>query len=279
MMNCEKRLNQIVINVIVFSAMLLLWGCTEEHRKDEYIARVNKSYLTREELASLVDTSYLTKNQKEQIIKNWIYNELLFQEAEKEGITKQDEYIKIVKNSSKQLAAAIFLNDYSNSEKMGLSDSDLIEYYDNHLNYFRASKNYVLLNRVYFSDEDKAIKFRALALDSDWGKAVNVFISDSSLKQNLSLQLFEENDIYPLNLLRIIKDINPQELSIVITENPGYYSVLQLVDKYSKGSVLPFEHIIDIVRKRFIAEKKSELIENHLKELYSNNEIEIKNEN
>ncbi len=100
-----------------------------------------------------------------------------------------------------------------------------------------------------------------------------------SLKQNLKLQFVEENDIYPISLLRIIKDINPQEISIVITENTGYYSIVQLLDRYSKDSVLPFEQIKNEVQKRFVAEKRTELIENYLKELYSKNEIEIKNEN
>ncbi len=118
MMNCEKHLNKIVIDVIVFSALLLILGCTEEQRKDEYIARVNDSYLTREEFASLVDTSKLNGNDKDQIIKDWIYTELLFQEAKKEGITKQENYNRISKNSSRQLAAALFLNEFSNSDKI-----------------------------------------------------------------------------------------------------------------------------------------------------------------
>ena len=279
MMNCEKHLNKIVIDVIAFSALLLILGCTEEQRKDEYIARVNDSYLTREEFASLVDTSKLNGNDKDQIIKDWIYTELLFQEAKKEGITKQENYNRISKNSSRQLAAALFLNEFSNSDKISFSDSDLLEYYESNKNYFRANTNYYLLNRVYFNSEDKAIKFRVAAIESDWNKAVSLFNSDSALKQNLKLQFVEENDIYPISLLRIIKDINPQEISTVITENTGYYSIVQLVDRYSKDSVLPFEQIKNEVKKRLVAEKRTELIENYLKELYSKNEIEIKNEN
>ena len=65
--------------------------------------------------------------------------------------------------------------------------------------------------------------------------------------------------IYPVQLSRIIKDFYPEEISIVITEKPGYYSIVQLLNKLVKESVPPFELIKSKVEKRFIAEKKKEI--------------------
>ena len=93
---------------------------------------------------------------------------------------------------------------------------------------------------------------------------------------NTLSDLVEEGNIYPSQLSRIIKDFYPEEISIVISEKPGYYSVVQLMDKYGKESIPPFEIIKSEVEKRFIAEKKQILVEEFLKDLYSKNEIEIK---
>ena len=276
MMNCEKHLNKTLTKIFFLAGVLAIAACSKEQKKDDFVARVNDSYLTREDFASLADTSNLNSAQKEQLIKKWIYQEVLFQEAAKEGITKDKDYLNIIKKSSYELAAAMLIEKYESSEEINYSDDDLINYYESDKNYFRLNSDSYQLNKVSFSSEDKAIKFRRFALDSDWKKALNVFVSDSSLIKNAESVFVEENNIYPAQLSRIIKDFYPDEISIVIAEKPGYYSIVQLLNKYNRQSVPPFEIIKSKVEKRFTAEKKKLLVEEYLKDLYSQNEIEIK---
>jgi hypothetical protein len=276
MMNYEKHLNKTLTKILFLFGVLALAACSEEQKKDDFVARVNESYLTREDFASLVDTSNLNSAQKEQLIKDWIHQEILFQKAEKEGITGRDEYNRILKKSSNELAAAMLIDDYASSEEIKYSDEDIINYFEANKNYFNAESNLYLLNKVVFNNEDKAIKFRMLALESDWQKAISVFANDSSLLKNSTSALIDENNIYPVQLSRIINDFYPEEISIVFTEKPGYYSVVQLLSKYNKEKIPPFEIIKSNVIKRFLAEKKKMIVEEYLKELYSQNEIEIK---
>ena len=276
MMNCEAHLNKTLTKILFLFGVLIFAACSKEQKKDDYVARVNDSYLTREDFASLADTANLNSAQKEQVIKNWIYQEVLFQAADKEGITNREDYLKIVNKSSNELAAAMLIDDYVSKEKINYSDEDLIKYYESNKNYFRLNTDAYLINKVSFNNEDNAIKFRSLALDSEWKKAVSAFVNDSSLIINTVSDLVEESNIYPVQLSRIIKDFYPEEISIVITNKPGYYSIVQLLNKLGKESVPPFELIKAKVEKRFIAEKKKALVEEYLKNLYSQNEIEIK---
>ena len=273
MMNCEAHLNKTLTKILFLFGVLVFAACSKEQKKDDFVARVNESYLTREDFASLADTANLNSAQKEQLIKNWIYQEVLFQAADKEGITTREDYLNIVNKSSNELAAAMLIDDYVSKEKINYSDEDLIDYYESNKNYFRLNTDAYLINKVTFNNEDNAIKFRSLALDSEWKKAVSAFVNDSSLIINTESDLVEESNIYPVQLSRIIKDFYPGEISIVITNKPGYYSIVQLL---GKESVPPFELIKAKVEKRFIAEKKKELVEEYLKNLYSQNEIEIK---
>jgi hypothetical protein len=275
-MNCEKHLSKTLTRIVFLFGVLAFGACSEEEKKDDFVARVNESYLTREDFASLVDTTNLNSAQREQVIKNWIYQEILFQAANKEGITEREDYLSIINKSSDELAAAMLISDYLSNEEIKYSDDDLINYYESEKKYFQLSAESYLLNKVTFNSEDKAIKFRALALDSDWKKAISVFISDSSMIKNVESNLIEENNIYPAQLSRIIKDFYPEEISIVIAEKPGYYSIVQLLSKYGKQSVPPFEILKSKVENRFRAEKKKLLVEEYLKDLYSQNEIEIK---
>ena len=276
MMNCEAHLNKTLTKIIFLFGVLVFAACSKEQKKDDFVARVNESYLTREDFASLADTANLNSALKEQLIKNWIYQEVLFQAADKEGITTREDYLNIVNKSSNELAAAMLIDDYVSKEKINYSDEDLIDYYESNKNYFRLNTDAYLINKVTFNNEDNAIKFRSLALDSEWKKAVSAFVNDSSLIINTESDLVEESNIYPVQLSRIIKDFYPGEISIVITNKPGYYSIVQLLNKLGKESVPPFEIIKTKVEKRFLAEKKKELVEEYLKNLYSQNEIEIK---
>ncbi len=275
-MNCEAHLNKTLTKILFLFGVLVFAACSKEQKKDDFVARVNDSYLTREDFASLADTANLNSAQKEQLIKNWIYQEVLFQAADKEGITTREDYLSIVNKSSNELAAAMLIDDYISNEKINYSDEDLINYYESNKNYFRLNTDAYLINKVTFNNEDNAIKFRSLALDSEWKKAVSAFVNDSSLIINTVSDLVEESNIYPVQLSRIIKDFYPEEISIVITNKPGYYSIVQLLNKLGKESVPPFEIIKAKVEKRFLAEKKKELVEEYLKNLYSQNEIEIK---
>jgi hypothetical protein len=49
------------------------------------------------------------------------------------------------------------------------------------------------------------------------------------------------------------------------------------IQKFDKDSVPPFQLIKPFVEKRFVAKKKEDLMKSYIKELYSNNEIEIRN--
>jgi hypothetical protein len=275
-MNCKKHLKINLNEILFLSSVIIFFSCSEEPKKEDFIARVNDSYLTREEFASLVDTSKLSKSEKDQVINNWIHRELLFQKARKEGIVDEKLYKDVLNRSRKELAAALLINDYLKSEEINISEDELLEYFQKNKSYFSLRVDSYLINKIIFSSEDAAIKFRTLAVESDWQKAVNVFGSDSSLVEIQNSELIEENNLYPKQLARIAKDLYPLEISLVIIDNAGYYSVVQMLAKYLNQTTPPFEVIKDRVEERLTAEKNKKLADDFIKELYSKNEIEIK---
>jgi hypothetical protein len=276
MMNYTKHLRQNLTRLIFLSGAIIFLSCTKESKKEEFIARVNNTYLTREEFASLVDTTKLDPADREQVIKDWIYRELLYQKAKSEKIVNEKEYKSIIETSNKELAAAMLLNDYVSDKEIKLPEDDIINYYEKNKNYFQLNVDSYLINKVTFNSEDAAINFRSLAVESDWSKALNFFNSDSNHVSLINSELISENNFYPVQLMKIAKDLFPGEISIVINEGNGYYSVLQLLDKYQKGAVPQLQIIKPLVKDRLLSEKKKELVNDYLKELYSKNEIEIK---
>lgn len=266
----KNRISSIVL------ALILLAGCEQESKKTDYIARVNDAYLTAQDLASIIDTNASNTFYRNEAIRNWINRELLYQQAVKEGILQEDNYKRVIYNSAKELAGSILLDHYGKNVNINLDSRELAKYYEDNRDDFKIENDAYLINIIHFNNEERAIEFRSFLLESDWQKAINVFHSDSTII-DFSNSLLREEDIYPAALLRIVKRLYPNEISIVITEHPGYYTVAQVLGKYPKDSVLPFDIVKKGVTKRYLAEKRKTLIENYIKELYSDNEIEVIN--
>jgi hypothetical protein len=226
----------------------------------------------------MIDTGSTKNLYRSEIIRNWINRELLYQEAVKRGILKEDEFNRIMENSKKQLAASMLLNRYYNNEKISFQPEDLEEYYNRHQSEFKRLYDSYLLNLVEFNDEDKAIKFRTTVLESDWEKALNAFKGDTSIANIESNVLLYNYEVHPAALFRIVDNLNAGEVGIIFNSGEdNHYSVVQELQKFDKDSIPPFQMIKSLVENRYIEFKKQDLIRNYIEELYLNNEIEVRN--
>jgi len=104
-----SKLLRIRIFLYVLIAIIFL-GCNKEPEKKKYVARVNDTYLTEEELNEL-DSLFEDSSSRSEIIKRWVSKELLYQEAISKGITDDEEFNRIINNSRRELASSMLLND------------------------------------------------------------------------------------------------------------------------------------------------------------------------
>ncbi len=273
----KKLLNQINEAFVITFAAISLMSCNKEPTQKHFVARVNDSYLTNTELASMIDTSKANNFYRNEVIRNWINKEILYQTALKEGILKEDKFKSVIEDSKKELAASFLIKKLYDEEKVSYSLDDLENFYNQHQDEFVRFYNSYLINVISFSDEDKAVQFRSLVLESNWDNALNVFKGDSSVKKVRTNQLLYDYEIHPVTLLRMITDLNPNEVSIVLNDENKNYTVVQEVQQFNKGTVPPFNDVKKEVEDSFVAEKKDSLVKNYIKELYSNNDIEVRN--
>ena len=277
MMNLIRHLSRLNKISYMLIAASILTGCGKEQPKTEYVARVNDAYLTKKELASLIDTTMVNTLHKSEVIRNWVNREILFQKAKNEGILQQDDYKGLINNSGKELAGVLLLESYISSVTINFEQRDLINYFEENSNDFKIADMSYLLNIIHFSNEDRAVEFRSLVLDSDWQKAMNIFYGESAIISNENKVLLKEQDVSSIKVLRVVKRLHPLEISIVISETEGYYTVVQVLEKYLIGSLPSYNVIKQDVEKRYLAERRKELLENYIKDLYSQNEIEVIN--
>lgn len=264
-----------VISYIIIIAVFYT-GCDNDKSRTDYAAKVNNSYLTVEEVAAMVDTSAGKKYYRNELIKNWIEKELLYQAAVKEGITEEKDYLRIVENSRKELAVSLYIKRFLDEENIRFTDKDLRNYFEDNKNDFILTADTYIINRVDFINEDKAILFRNTVLESDWNKALNSFSSDSAfLKSSTGLKLYDY-EIHPSELYSVITSLNPSEISILLSINAGMFTIVKVENKLLKNELPPFEIVKNEVEKRFLRIQKEKQFKELIQELYSNNDVDIK---
>ena len=266
------KTNKLIITLIFAAAIFS--GCGKETQQRDFVAKVNNAYLSKEDLKTMIDSVPGSSQFQSEIIRNWVNRECLYQQAVKEGILKSNEYQNIIEDSKKELAAALMLKKFYEDKKTLIDDKSLETYFVSHNDLFRLNNEAFLLNQINFTNEDKAIQFRTTVIESNWNKASNVFKKDAS--EVILTVLFDEYEIHPAGLLRIVKELDPKEISIVVNTGDNKYSIVQLIEKYSKGTIPPLDIIKEKVSAMYISNKKEMQFSDYQEKLYSQNDIEIK---
>ncbi len=275
-LNLKKHFRKTSNLVPVLVIALFISGCSKKPDRIDYVAKVNNSYLTQKQLDAMADTLGEKNNfYKSEIIRNWIDQELLYQQAVNEGIIKEDEYQRIIDESKRSLAGAMLLKHVSDKYNLNYDENDLRKFSEAHKDEFKLRQDAYVFNIVEFNNENDAIQFRGTALEEGWEKTESQ--KKISFNREQSHVMLREDEIYPAELKNVLGELNSQEISIIISPDSSTYIVAQLLDKYSAGTVPPFQFVKDKVESSFIASEKQKIINEYIKRLYSDNDIELKN--
>lgn len=262
--------------LLVAVVLLLITGCSREEQNPEYIAKVNDTYLTEKDLTAISGKEGGQKLFKQEMIRNWVNRELLYQQALKKGITQRAEYKRIIDNSGKELAASLLLQEFFSENMPEVKPEELKSFFEKNGEIFQVNQTAFIINTAEFIDEDKAISFRSAAVETDWKKAISFLVNDRTLINQETGKLVYTYDLQPLKLTRILNELDPGEVSLIISGQGESYMIIKLISRLEPGTIPPFEVIKENVEKRYIAWKKSELLEQYYQELYQANDIEVK---
>lgn len=265
-------------NIIFFSfCVLFLAACTQKAPPKEYVAKVNNQYLTEADLKSMMSPESQNHQYKNEIIREWINREVLYQEAVKQGILKDKEFKRISEQSEKEIAGSLLLQKMFSKQNQIVKDSSLYNFYKENMGEFKLFYDAYLINQVVFKNEKEALRFHSIVLEENWNSALDSCNTDTSLISNNQNRLLYDYQVHSIDILKIIKELLPNEISIVVKDAAGNYDIVQLLKKYDKNSILPLDLVKSRVKERYLMRCKDSLINNYIKSLYSSNKIEVKN--
>lgn len=260
--------------LVLFLPLVVVF-CSEEEKKTKSIVQINDAVLTEEEVSKALSAAQ-NNSFKEEYINNWIRTEIMYSEAVKEGILDEKEFNTIIEQSKKELAISLYIKKLLDENKTVAANEELQKYYEEQSDDFKLADDAFVYNICEFDDFDKAVQFRSILLESDWNKAVNAFREDASLKRYTNNQLQLGYLLQPQIIYNAITNLQPGEVSIVMQTGESNFTVLQLINKYNKDEVPPFEAVKEKLRAQYSVLKQKEFIQNYIDKLVEENNVEIK---
>jgi peptidyl-prolyl cis-trans isomerase C len=272
---------------LIFAFYLLLFsfflsGCSAKKEKTEsherIYARVNNVLLTESDLKALVPGDVydkMTEMHKNEIVKEWVKNEVLYQEALKQNIDNDPVISRILENSKRNLLVNELLERVFTDIKTP-ADDVLRKYYNEHKDYFVLLDDEYRIRYALFDSRDNVDDFwRKVKLGGSFSDLAQKMSKDPSFQNGGDLGMVSEEMLEPEVWKAII--VTYKKLGLVKISDPfsvsGGWACLIVDEIYEQGSVKPFEAVRDQVEEMYIVEKREEIKNEFIDKLTKNAKI------
>ena len=262
------------------SLSVLLIGCTEHRPSGTYVARVNDSFLTTDDLHAHTDTSSVSISQVEAYVNRWVSRELLFQEARRRGLDRSPEVKEKIGEIEKQLIVSQLLDrEIYGDDLLELPNDELLQYFNEHTQEFILENDVATLNYMLFEERELANTFRSRVVrNTPWYDAVAAVESDTAVASGIisrgdSLYITEQDLLAPA-VWRTATKMGAGQVSYPLKTDQGYF-VLQLTGFQKRGTPAEFRYSLPEIRERLIVEKRRRRLESLLTELRQHFIVEV----
>lgn len=271
-------------SISALSALLLvigMAGCSRDKQQKPYVARVDQSFLTEEELAAVHDSLGDVRAQTRDYINEWIDTELLYQEAVRQGLAETESLRRQLEITRKRLAVGALLNRNLYAEDTADVSEDAIQaLYSAGGDAFRLREDMVNISFALFSERDVANAFRSnLVRGNEWSDALRQIQTDplmrSLLLQVADKQYFTRSNLYPQELWKLARTLGKGEVSFVVKTDNGYY-VLTVHGMRRQGEMPDLEYIRAEIRDRILIEQRRARYEKLVKDLRAKHTVEVR---
>jgi len=250
--------------------VLLLFGCREERPS---IAKVNGSVLTLEELKERLPSSYEGKLSWEEVkgwVERWVDSQMLYQEALRRGLDKDDGVRKRIEEATKGILIAELLD----REIKGGGEDEAFSYYRTHPEEFTRQEDEVRASEILVPSLKEAKK-----IIGRLGKGEG--FAELAAKYSLAPSATKGGDIgyltrdsLPPYLTKAIFSTPLGNISQPIKGDDGYH-ILLVTDRKIKGTVRDFALVKGELLNRLSVLQGREGLKELLRKLKGEFEVEI----
>jgi peptidyl-prolyl cis-trans isomerase C len=235
-------------------------GCRGNEQNGDVVAQVGKSRLTTNELRIMVphlDELRLSKSQVENLVKGWVESELIYQEALRVGLAKDEQVQRELAKMKRDFLVAQYIEKYID-ERTEVSQQEAEAYYRDHIEEFQCAEDEYHIRLILVMTLSEATQIRSqLAQGEDFAQWAEKRSMDGSRLNGGDLGFVPLSRLSPL-LARAVAQMRRGELSLPVKSEIGY-NLLTLLEMRKKGEAYPMEEVRGMIGERVQAQKKGTL--------------------
>jgi hypothetical protein len=265
--------------------MYVLLACSGCNRNTGggYVAKVGNAALTRADLDRVKAARSDSIVNREAFINEWVIDELLFQEADRRGFTELDEVRHRVDEARKRIAVAALLENVIYQDTLVVADSVMLQYFNNHSQWFQLHEDLALVSFAAFSDRDAANAFRSRVVSGrSWEDELERLGADTvrhgMLMLSATRQYFNRFQLNPPELWKLASSLPKGDVSFALQIGALSY-VLRLHSLQKAGSVPDFDAARSEIGNRLLMEQRRERYERFVGDLRSKANVDIRSQN
>jgi peptidyl-prolyl cis-trans isomerase C len=265
--------NRLTFFILLFASLLSFVGCQNKEqiqkRPSDVLARVNGEVLTERDLELFVPEAYrdfITPDQKRDYVRGWIENEILYQEAKRKKIDR-DEIIKWrIEQAVRNTLIESFL-DKELGERVEISDDEAKEYYQENKNEFTRKQDEVRISHILVRNIAEAglVSVR-LQEGESFDMIAKAMSLDETSKETGGDMGYVALSNLPPDFYKVVTKLDPGGISAPIRTDYGF-DIIMVTDKKDKGSIRQYELVKDQITNSLTFNKRKEEVVNLLREL------------
>lgn len=264
---------------VAILSMVLLFGCAKFEKKDakEAVARVNKTYLYKEDIKDIIPKG-ISKDDSTNIVSNyinkWATKQLFIDHAERNlkesDLNEFDDLVADYRNT-------LYINAYKDavitqSINMEVTNEDLTAFYEQNLENFNLNEDLVKLRYLHlpsrFSDvvatQSKLNRFNNK--DKEELEARKLEFITASLNDSVWVSLDQVLAKIPVLKKRSKDEVLNKGKYIQQRDSTGVY-MIKIKEVLKRGDIAPLEYSKPTIRQIILNKRKRELIKNLEKDI------------
>ncbi|HEX7509732.1 MAG TPA: peptidyl-prolyl cis-trans isomerase [Chitinivibrionales bacterium] len=263
--------------ILALSALsaAILFSCKSK-TASPLVARVGSSVLTLDNLYKSIPPEYsdfVTREQMINYVRQWIDNEILYQEALRQKIDKEDEIKERLKRMKQDLLCAEIINRNAGSAQNIQISEDMIEhYYNENKTKFLRTLEAIRYIQILVDDAAGAWNIRARVTPDNFLLCASQY-SKIPVPDPRSVPYVTGDEIPP-QLVKEIAGIRIGGISNPIKTDQGY-SIIRILDKQAKGSIKQIDEVREDIVNILSTKTQNAAIERMLSGLRSKMVVEV----
>ena len=263
------------IQIVLFLTIFTLVSCEKETESNKkVIVQVGNQELSVEDLKDVIpqkQDELVTKEQVQNYIQRWIDNELIYQEALRQGMNESAELERVLRRAEKEYLINELLDSLM-TKSINIPEQEIINYYEMNKDNFIRGKTEIKVLHILVSESGEANELRRRILrGEDFEEVAREASIDYKRKNRIDLGYFSSDDVVP-EIASSLFRWRVGSVTRPIKSEFGYH-IFKILDKKEPNTLKDYEEVKDEIVERLLAKRKEEIYKDYITNLKSKVEI------